>query len=61
MPSNEHLLKPKAMANFTPLLERVANDFIDNLKTELQINDAVREISKYAYECEFYFRLNHAL
>ncbi|XP_071175893.1 1,25-dihydroxyvitamin D(3) 24-hydroxylase, mitochondrial-like isoform X2 [Mytilus edulis] len=51
MPSNEHLLKPKAMANFTPLLERVANDFVDNLKTDLQINDAVREISKYAYEC----------
>lgn len=50
-PSNEHLLKPKAMANFTPLIERVANDFIEKLKKELQMNDAVREISKYAYEC----------
>lgn len=49
-PAQEKILRPSTVANYVPLIESVADDFIERLRTTHEINDLHRELTNYASE-----------
>lgn len=44
------MLRPAVVASYVPLIEKVTNDFVDNLKKKKQVDDLLWELNNYTTE-----------
>ena len=49
-PTQEKMLRPAVVASYVPLIEKVTNDFVDNLKKKKQVDDLLWELNNYTTE-----------
>lgn len=49
-PVQEKLLKPANITNYVPLVNAVANDFLEKMEGKLEVHDAYHELLKYTSE-----------
>lgn len=51
--TQEKILRPAIVANYVPLIETVADDFVDQLRKTQMINDLHKELTNYTSESKF--------
>lgn len=49
-PSQEKMLRPAVVANYVPLIERVTNDFVEELRKKGSVDDLLKELMNYTTE-----------